>query len=37
MLAHKVADYYGLEHAVQGSGNGTGLSVLITKTSFCRL
>ncbi|KAF2431793.1 hypothetical protein EJ08DRAFT_659486 [Tothia fuscella] len=35
MLAHKLADYYGLEHAVQTST--TGSAVLITKTSCHRI
>jgi hypothetical protein len=35
MLAHKLADYYGLEHAVQSSS--TGAAVLITKTSCPRM
>jgi hypothetical protein len=35
MLAHKLADYYGLEHAVQSSS--TGAAVLITKSSFLRM
>jgi hypothetical protein len=35
MLAHKLADYYGLEHAVQSSSTGAG--VLITKTPCPRM
>jgi hypothetical protein len=36
MLAHKLADYYRLDHNVEPTHTG-GAAVIITRTSFCGL